>query len=127
MILLDTDILIDFVRGHAGCRAWLLSVSAQRVAIPLFVAMELYAGCRNKQEILLIERQLAPYQMVWLDEAGAISMVPQFANAYLSHATGILDSLIAATAIYHGVPLHTFNVKHFSAFPTLKTVQPYVH
>jgi predicted nucleic acid-binding protein len=57
----------------------------------------------------------------------AISLVPDFASAHLSHATGILDALIAATATYHGLPLHTFNRKHFSAFPTLKTVQPYVH
>ena len=61
MILLDTDILIDFFRGHPACRAWLLSVGAQPLAIPVFVAMELYAGCRDKLEQQALRQQLAPY------------------------------------------------------------------
>jgi predicted nucleic acid-binding protein len=52
-------------------------------------------------------------------------MVIRFADAHLTHATGILDSLIAATALSHHLVLHTFNVRHFAPFPDLRTVQPY--
>ena len=126
MILLDTDILIDFFRGHPGCRAWLLSVGAQPLAISVFVAMELYAGCRGKQEQQGLRQQLASYAMLWPDEVSAKAMVPRFADAHLSHSTGILDSLIAATALSNGLDLYTFNQKHFAPFPDLKTIQPYV-
>ena len=126
MILLDTDILIDFVRGHAACRAWLLSQGAEPIAIPIFTTMELYAGCRNKREQEVLRKQLAPYLMLWPDESSAVAMVSVFADVHLTHATGILDSLIAATAISHKLPLHTYNVKHFSAIEGLQLVQPYV-
>ena len=127
MILLDTDMLIDFFRGHAACRAWLSSLGMQPVAIPVFVAMELFAGCRNKREQQAVASSLAPYRVVWLDERAASAMIGQYADAHLTHATGINDALIAATALYHQAALHTFNVKHFAAFTDLQTVQPYAH
>jgi hypothetical protein len=40
---------------------------------------------------------------------------------------GLLDSLIAFTAIELGETLHTFNQKHYAAIRDLKTVQPYAH
>jgi predicted nucleic acid-binding protein len=59
------------------------------------------------------------------EESVGKSMVRRFAQAHLTHSTGILDSLIAATALSHSLVLHTFNTKHFAAFTDLKTVQPY--
>ena|ERR1035437_5578374 len=125
MILLDTDILVDFFRGHAASRDWLLSQGSQPVAIPGFVAMELYAGCRNRIERQTVQRNLSPYQILWPDDVASTTMIQLFADAHLTHATGILDSLIAATALSHNLPLHTFNQKHFAAFPQLNVVQPY--
>jgi tRNA(fMet)-specific endonuclease VapC len=125
MILLDSDILIDFFRGHTSCRAWLSSLGARTVGLPVFVAMEIYAGCRNKREQLNIQKELAVYALIWPDESAGKGMVLRFADAHLTHSTGILDSLIAATALSHHLPLHTFNVKHFAAFPDLVTIQPY--
>jgi tRNA(fMet)-specific endonuclease VapC len=126
MILLDTDILIDFFRGHPACRAWLLSLGTQPLAIPLFVAMELFAGCRDKAEQKHVRQELVPFVVLWPDEISAKTMVPRFADAHLTHSTGVLDALIAATALSHGLDLHTFNQKHFAPFPDLKTIQPYV-
>ena len=44
----------------------------------------------------------------------------------LAHGIGVLDMVIAVTAISHGQVLATFNVKHFRAVPGLVAVQPYV-
>ncbi len=44
---------------------------------------------------------------------------------YLKNGTGILDILIAYTAISLNLPLNTFNVKHYSGITELKIVQPY--
>jgi len=43
----------------------------------------------------------------------------------LSHSLGLIDALIAATAISAGASLCTYNLKHFRAVPGLVTVQPY--
>jgi hypothetical protein len=37
----------------------------------------------------------------------------------LSHGIQLADALIAATALMHGLPLLTGNVKHFAAVPSL--------
>jgi predicted nucleic acid-binding protein len=43
----------------------------------------------------------------------------------LSHGIGLLDMLIAHTAVGLNELLATFNVKHYSVITTLATVQPY--
>jgi predicted nucleic acid-binding protein len=44
---------------------------------------------------------------------------------HLSNGLGLLDSLIAATAVGHGGVLNTFNERHYRMFPGLTTVRPY--
>jgi len=48
-----------------------------------------------------------------------------FARYHLSHALGILDALIGQMAVALGLPLYTFNQKHYAAILNLRTVQPY--
>jgi predicted nucleic acid-binding protein len=126
MILLDSDILIDFFRGQPASRAWFESLDLVQIAIPGFVALELYAGCRNKAEQLEIRRKLDPYTVLWPSGDSSDDIIPIFASGHLTHALGIIDSLIAATALSHNLPLHTFNQKHFAAVPNLQIIQPYV-
>ena len=49
----------------------------------------------------------------------------QFSKLHLSHGLGLLDALIAATALGHGSVLNTFNERHYRMFPGLTTVRPY--
>ncbi|MGN6367766.1 MAG: PIN domain-containing protein [Phycisphaerae bacterium] len=126
MILLDTDILIDVFRKHPPAVAWINSIPTQKPARPGFVAMELLAGCYNKRDIRIVQQRIQNYAVLWPDPANASSILPTFASAHLTHSLGILDALIAATALTHNLPLHTFNQKHFAAVPGLQTIQPYV-
>jgi len=48
-----------------------------------------------------------------------------FANYNLSHNLGLIDALIGQKSISLGLPLHTFNVKHYAVIPGLITIQPY--
>jgi hypothetical protein len=47
-----------------------------------------------------------------------------FANYNLSHNLGLIDALIGQKSISLGLPLHTFNVKHYAVITGLITVQP---
>jgi predicted nucleic acid-binding protein len=55
-----------------------------------------------------------------------IRVLADFAVARLDRRIGILGVLIGETAVGLGLPLHTFNVRHFQAIPGLRVVEPYL-
>ena len=69
MLLLDTDILIDCLRGVPAARTWLESVAAETFGIPGIVAMELLVGCRNTSEQQRVQKFLTAYPLLWTDAA----------------------------------------------------------
>lgn len=68
MILLDTDVMIDILRGHAPARIWLESSRTQSIGLPGLVAMELLQGCQNAREQQRIEMVLRAYSLYWPSE-----------------------------------------------------------
>jgi hypothetical protein len=125
MILLDTDIMIDILRRFPPATLWLGSVDEQ-LAVPGFVAMELIQGCRNAPEQKEVERILVTHRTVWPDAETCRKSLELLSKYYLSNGLGIMDALIAQTAIGFDMVLHTFNAKHFSVIPGLKIAQPYI-
>lgn len=125
MRLLDTDVLVDLLRGFPPAVAWLQSVADEQVGVPGFVAMELIQGCRNKQEQRVVETELRKLEILWPEAASCDRALATFARFYLSDGIGLLDALIAEIAKEQGVPLHTFNEKHYRPIPGVETVQPY--
>jgi predicted nucleic acid-binding protein len=67
MFLLDTDILVDCLRGTAPAREWLRTTSTDLFVIPGIAAMELLIGCRNRIEIDRVQKFLAIFQVAWPD------------------------------------------------------------
>ena len=59
MILLDSDIIIDFLRKYPPAVTWLRSLEDEQIALPGYVAMELIQGCNNKIELQEIRRFIA--------------------------------------------------------------------
>lgn len=123
-MILDTDILIDIDRGHPNALAWIASLTALPM-ISGFAALELIQGCRNKSELTKVETFLSVFPLVWPDEADMQWTFANYGQYRLTHNMGILDCLIAATAMGASVPVATFNRKHFEAVPGLATIQPY--
>jgi tRNA(fMet)-specific endonuclease VapC len=107
-ILLDTDVLIDHLRGHRRLDlvdpAWRISVVTR---------CELFAG-RNTDERRLRQTldQLDefPVNRVIAESAGRIRRATQLAVA---------DALIAATALEQQISLMTRNRRHFELVPGL--------
>ena len=122
-MLLDTDVMVDVVRGHPPAGAWLIGLGP--VGLPGLVAMELLQGCQNLTVQRRLEKQLQRYTLHWPTLADCQRGYQDFAAYRLSHGLGLLDALIGATAVGLGETLATFNVKHFAVIAGLTTVQPY--
>jgi predicted nucleic acid-binding protein len=74
---------------------------------------ELYAGVREGSERHTLERFLAAFEVVPVDEAIAAKGGLYRRDYGKSHGTGLADALIAATAAVHQATLVTLNKKHF--------------
>jgi predicted nucleic acid-binding protein len=125
MICVDTDVMIDILRRYEPAMAWLRALGSEELALPSLVAMELLQGCGNRAEQQRVERMLRPYRLYWPTQADCKRALQDYAMYYLSHQLGILDALIAETAVGLGVAIATFNEKHYRVVPTLPTIQPY--
>lgn len=124
-MLLDTDVMVDILRGHPPAAAWVSSLGNVTIALPGLVGMELIQGCRNLAEQQRLEKQLQQFVLHWPTTTDCQRAFRDFAAFRLSHNLGLLDSLIGHTAVGLGEPLATFNVKHYSVIAGLTTIQPY--
>jgi predicted nucleic acid-binding protein len=124
-MLLDTDVMVDVLRGFPPALAWLKSLGSAPIALPGLVAMELVQGCRTLAEQRRLDAELRRFQLMWPSVADCIRAFDDFSAFHLSHSLGLLDSLIGETAVGQALPLVTFNVKHYAVITALKTIQPY--
>ena len=106
MVLIDTDVLIECLRGSSDAKLWLGSLQENEFAIT-------HHGCQNQTDLKQVQRFLASFKVVWPEAS-------EFANGYtllvtlrLACGLGIPDCIIASMAIARGAPLFTFNRKHF--------------
>jgi predicted nucleic acid-binding protein len=125
MILLDTDVMVDVMRRHLPAMDWLDSLGAEAVGIPGLVAMELVQGCRDRREQQGVEAVLRRYALYWPARIDCARALRDFVAYRLSHGIGILDALIAETAVGLGSELATFNERHYRVVSGLSIVQPY--
>jgi hypothetical protein len=123
MILLDTDVMVDILRGYEPAKDWLESV--QEIGVPGLVAMELVQGCQNAKEQKQLEKALSEYQLYWPNEDHCNLALTSFSSHHLSDNIGLLDALIAETAIEANAELATFNIKHYRVLMRLQSIQPY--
>jgi predicted nucleic acid-binding protein len=124
MNLLDTDVLIDVQRGHPPALAWFASLT-ELPGVPGFVVMELVQDARNSGEVQRALRLVAPLRIVWPTEADCGRALSDFSAYHVSRGLGLLDALIAASAVGLSATLCTFNAKHYQVVPGLVTAQPY--
>lgn len=120
--LLDTCIIIDFIRAKEEATAYIQSLKGSP-HISVVTVTELLTGVRNKKEQAQI--QIIIDTSIVLDVTEEIAtLAGHWLNQYFkSHGVGLGDGLIAATAEVHGLQVATLNLKHFPMFPELK--RPY--
>lgn len=113
-MLIDSDVLIWLTRGHAGAKTRLGIIHPWRISIVTY--LELAQGCRSKDELQRFKRGLAQKDTDVLPLTPAISeRAIKLIDTYaLSGGLQLADTLIAATALEHGLTVLTANAKHFS-------------
>jgi len=125
MIFIDSDILIDITRGKPNAIAWLNAMHPIGVVISGYSAMELIDGTQNREDMRKTQLVLHKIRAIWPSSKSCSSALKTFEQIHLANGIGFIDVLIAHTALEFALPLHTFNVRHFTAVPDLQTIQPY--
>jgi predicted nucleic acid-binding protein len=112
-ILLDTDVLIDHLRGHRR-----LNLRASDQAISVVTRCELFAA-RNVDEPAL-RRTLSVLEEIAVDRTIAESA----GRVRRTAGIPVPDALIAATALEHEMAVMTRNRRHFELVPGLTLEAP---
>ena len=125
LYLIDTTILVDFLRGKKEAKAWLEGFAEGELAISVVTAAELLAGCRNRQEQRRLEAELEQYDLI-LTSTDISSTAWEWYRQYrLSDGVGFFDCLIGASAYHYGLAICTLNDKHFRPLPDVRVERPY--
>lgn len=112
--LIDTDILIDYLRGYTKAVKFIdTSIAELTCYISIITVAELYAGVRDGNERHILEQFLQVFEIVSLNEETAQTGGLYRRDYRKSHGVGLPDALIAATAKYVGATLVTLNKKHY--------------
>ncbi len=123
--LVDTSILVDYLRGGESAKNWISGFPKGELACSVVTGAELVAGCRNRREQELVEKELALYPMVYLSAAISATAWEWYRELHLSHGVGFLDCLIGASAYHYGLTVCTLNDKHFKPLIGLNVERPY--
>lgn len=124
MQLLDSDVLIDILRGHPPAVEWFAGLD-ELPSVPGFVVMELIQDADNKARVDKALKLVKPLPVVWPEPAHCGRALADFQSFHLSHKLGLLDALIASCALGHSATLLTFNAKHYRIIEGLQLKQPY--
>ena len=121
--LVDTDVMVDFLRGHPEAVA-LIRAHSTRIIVPTIVAAELFSGVRDEAESKLLDSLLALFRAVPVSReiarAGGL-----YRRAYAkSHGIGLADAIVAASADAEGAELATLNIRHYPMFKGLRPAYP---
>jgi predicted nucleic acid-binding protein len=117
-LLIDTDVLIDYLRGQADAIAF-LKKTKRTLRISAATVAELYVGVREGAECEVLERFLGLLEIVAITPDIARRAGLWRRDFGKSHGTGLMDALIAASAELSGSTLVSLNDKHY---PMLESV-----
>ena len=122
-LILDTDIIIDYLRGKRPAVEFVEGCWSQSFVSAITVG-ELFKNVRGDEEARKIDSMTSALPVLPVTQEIARQgglFLKQYAN---SHGCGLLDCFIAATAHWHGAILISFNIRHFPMLPTARV--PYV-
>ena len=119
-LLIDTDVLIDYLRGRAEAVSYLESLT-ESLFISAVTVAELYAGVREGAERTALEQFLSVFNVIPVNDVIAANGGLIRRDYGKSHGVGLADAIIASTAENSKAELVTLNKKHFSMLSNVIT------
>lgn len=123
-VVIDTDILIDFgLDREDAVETMAVLEKKYLLTTSVITVMELYSGCRSKQDIKRVEELIADLRIQLVSKSiskRAFELMKKFRAGY---GVEINDMLIAATAIEGGAKMISKNQKHYQFIPGLDLLQ----
>lgn len=124
ILLVDTDVLIDFSRGVQRSREQLQDLETKHIlAISVITQLELMVGCENKAEFKSLQDFLDDFEIIHLNSSISEKAIALFEKYRLSHGVLIPDMLIASTALVLDMPLISKNQKDFRFIDKLSLLE----
>lgn len=122
-VVIDTDIIIDFLRTQAGVYPKLVELQADNkleIILSAVTVVELFAGqsSKSKEQGEILQDIFSRTKIVPLDFG--LSRVAGELKRDKKLSVAISDLIIAATAVYLNASLATRNRRHFSGLKSVK-------
>ena len=112
MIVLDTNVLIEIFKDNQSTLEKVHSFNYP-LAISSITVMELFYGALNKTEVKKLEKFVALFEIIDINETISKQSTTLIRTYAKSHKLDIPDGLIASTALVLDTPLFTYNLKDF--------------
>lgn len=118
-MLVDTDILIWYMRGNAKALKAIEDQTGFFVSVITYI--ELVQGMRNKHELTELRKAMRDWnaKILYISEEISAKAMFYIERHYLSHSLQLADALIAATAVVNGLRIFTTNDKHYKVVSQL--------
>jgi predicted nucleic acid-binding protein len=111
-VVLDTDVLIDLLRGKEASRTFLQELSSRSVPCSSVISVaEIYAGMRSEEQVLTAN--LLDGLVILPVTREIAEMAGYFKRRTKSRKLELADCLIAATALVEGASVATGNAKDY--------------
>ncbi len=124
-ILVDTTILIDFLRKKNKEKAllWKFKEIYKNLSISSISVFELYAGAIDNRKINDVKSLLKWLDIIEFDEeiaemAGNTFIALKKQNKIIDYR----DLFIGTTAVFYNLEITTLNIDHFENIPNIKIV-----
>ena len=117
-ILLDTDFVIDLLRGYTKRINQLIAKIENgqiKACISLISVIELYAGEDSVEKETIITEFLSLLDILDLN----FTLSKLAGKIKRKYSLSMADAIIAATSSHYEIKLFTFNVKHFASISEL--------
>ena len=112
LLVVDTDVLIDYLRDQAEAVAF-LEGCVQPLALSVVSVAELCVGVRDGEERRRLDGFAAAFEVLPLEREAAVQAGLWRRQYGPSYGTGLADALIAAIVAAAGATLVTLNRRHF--------------
>ena len=127
-VICDTEVIIDYLDHrqvrHLSTKHFIDNeIGLDFVALSAITKMELMAGVSNKEALAKLNKNINRFNILLINPEITSIALQLIESFKLSHNLAIPDSLIAATTLYTGFKLFTFNVKDFKFIPDLQLYQ----